>query len=134
MATGIDIADVQQFLPAVVVLLKNVADSMVDCEELVMASDDDDAARALLSCATKVHSALVDMNTILTSVLHDFRMAHARCILDEELGFWVLPRSMAWFSQFMLHEYSDERWVSNFRFTKDSVFRLAAVLAPQCER
>jgi hypothetical protein len=71
MATGIDIADVQQFLPAVVVLLKNVADSMVDCEESVMASDDDDATRAPLSHATKVHSALVDMNTIITSVLHD---------------------------------------------------------------
>jgi hypothetical protein len=46
----------------------------------------------------------------------------------------VLPRSTAWFSQFLLHEYSDDRWVSNFRFTKAAVFHLATLLAPYCER
>jgi hypothetical protein len=84
--------------------------------------------------ATRVHNALVDMNTIIASVLHNFRLVHACTILDEELGFWVLPRSTAWFSQFLLHEYSDDRWVANFRFTKATIFRMAALLAPHCER
>jgi hypothetical protein len=73
------------------------------------------------------------MNTIVASVLHDFRLAHARTILDDELRFWVRPRSTTWFSQFLLHEYYDDRWVANFRFTKVAVFYMAAVLAPHCE-
>jgi hypothetical protein len=36
---------------------------------------------------TRVHDTLVDMNTIVSSVLHDFWLAHARTILDAELGF-----------------------------------------------
>jgi hypothetical protein len=56
-----------------------------------------------------VHDALVNMNSIIASVLHDFRVAHARTILDEELGFWVLPRSTAWFLHFLLYEYNDDR-------------------------
>jgi hypothetical protein len=134
MATTVDPANVEEFLPAVVVLLKNVADSMLDSEDAALASDAGVGAAAPPTCATKVHEALVDMNTIVTSVLHDFRLAHARCILDDELGFWVLPRSTAWFSQFLLHEYTDERWVSNFWFTKASISCLAAVLVPYCKR
>ena len=98
-----------------------------------MASNDDNAFQVLVSRTMKVHSALVDMNTILTSMLHDFQMAQARCILDEELGFWILLRSTTWSLQFLMHEYSDERWVSNFRLTKAFVFRVAAVLVPHCE-
>jgi hypothetical protein len=65
----------------------------------------------LLLLPVQLHEciALLDMNTIIASVLHDFRLAHARTVLDNELGFWVLPRSTAWFSQFLLHEYSDDR-------------------------
>ena len=74
------------------------------------------------------------MNTILTYVLHNFRLAHAWYILDEELGFWKLPRSTAWFSQFLLHEYRNEHWITNFRFTKAAIFCLAEVLALYCER
>jgi hypothetical protein len=58
----------------------------VDTEETLAATADVDP---LVSRMTKVHAALVDMNTIFVSVLHDFRLAHAKTILDEELGFWV---------------------------------------------
>jgi hypothetical protein len=134
MDNAVDSANVEDFLPAVVVLLKNVADSLVESEDGIASDDSSPSDRVCVSRVTKVHDALVDMNTIITSVLHDFRLAHMRYILDKELGFWVLPRSTAWFSQFLLHEYSDDRWVQNFRFTKSAVFRLAAVLAPYCER
>jgi hypothetical protein len=81
-----------------------------------------------VSRTTKAHDALVDMNMIVKSVLHDFWLAHVRCILDKELGFWVLLCSTVWFSQFMLQEFSNERWMSNFRFTKTAIFRLAIVI------
>jgi hypothetical protein len=81
-----------------------------------------------------VHDTLVDMNTVIAYVLHDFRLVHARTILDEELGFWILPRSTTWFSHFLLHEYDDRRWVQNFRFTKDIVFQMSNVLALVCAR
>ena len=67
-------------------------------------------------------------------MLHDFKLAHARYILDDELGFWVLLQSTAWFSQFFLHEYNDDRWVLNFRFTKAAAIGIAGVLASYCER
>jgi hypothetical protein len=55
-----------------------------------------------LSRVIRVHGALVDMNTVVAATLHDFRLAHARTIVDEE-WFWVRPRSTAWFpsSSFM---------------------------------
>jgi hypothetical protein len=109
MAIGIESANVEEFILAVVVFLKIVVDSMVESEEADAAGDNGASASVRGSRITRVHDTLVDMNTIITSVLHDFRLAYARCILDEELGFWVLPRSTAWFSQFLLYEYSDDR-------------------------
>jgi hypothetical protein len=130
MADPCDPSNVEEFLPAIVVLLKNVVDSMVNGDAAVSSSNEGPSS----SHATRVHNALVDMNAIIASVLHDFRLAHARTILDEELGFWVLPRSTAWFSQFLLHEYSDDKWVANFRFTKAAIFSMSTLLAPHYER
>ena len=86
------------------------------------------------SHATRVHNALVDMNTIIVFVLHGFRLAHAKIILDDELGFWILPKSIAWFYQFLLHKYNDGRWVANFSFTKIFIFCMSTLLIPHCER
>jgi hypothetical protein len=131
MATHADPANLDAFLPAAVVLLQNIVDSMVVTGDAVPASIGDALAS---SRAMQVHHALIDMNTIVAFVLHDFRLAHARIVLDDELGFWVLPRSTAWFSQFLLHEYSDDRWVANFRFTKATIFRMSSLLAPHVEQ
>jgi hypothetical protein len=46
----------------------------------------------------------------------------------------VLPHSTAWFSQFLLHKYNDDRWVAIFRFTKEALFGITALLAPHHER
>jgi hypothetical protein len=101
MAGHVDAHTVQTFLPAVVVLLKNVADSLVETEEVLATSAGDSRPQ---SRVTRVHDALVHMNTIVAAMLHDFRLGHARSILNEELGFWVLPRSTAWFSHFLLSQ------------------------------
>ena len=88
MDVRVDPANVEEFLPVVAVLLKNVADSLVNMEVALAAAAD---VHPTMSHVTRVHGALVDMNTILSSILHDFRVAHANTIMDEELGFWMQP-------------------------------------------
>ena len=107
--------NVEQFVHVVVILLKNIFDLTVDLEEAILASVDNVHRRTR---ASRVHIALVYMNTIITSVLHNFRVAHARTIVDDELGFWVLPHSTTWFLQFLLQEYDNDKWVANFRFNR----------------
>jgi hypothetical protein len=87
MAMAVDTTNVENFLPVVVVLLKNIANSLVNVDDVLMVGEDDADGPPPASRATRVHESLLNMNTILTSVLHDFCLAHARCILDEELGF-----------------------------------------------
>jgi hypothetical protein len=77
-----------------------------------------------------MHETLVNMETIVSSILHDFRISNASALLRAEVGYWVLFRSSAWFSQFLMYEYDDTRWVKNFRMTKDSIFRMADILSP----
>jgi hypothetical protein len=86
MAIAVDPASVKEFLPAVLVLLHDVADCMLETENTVVdgGEDSDDPP---IPPVTRVHDTLVDMNMVIASILHDFRLAHARTILDEELGF-----------------------------------------------
>ena len=113
MADRVDLVDIDEFLPAIVILFKNIADCMVDNKAAVL--DDvgvSDAGRG--NRVSRVHDSLMDMNTIIASVLHNFHLYHAQTILEDELGFSVLPRSIAWFSHFLLYEYNHYRWVQNF--------------------
>ena len=59
----------------------------------------------------QMHDTLMNMETIVSGVLHDFWLSNATHLLGADLGFWVLPRSTAWFSQFLLYEYDNARWV-----------------------
>jgi hypothetical protein len=77
-----------------------------------------------------VYKTIEQMNLIIASVLHDFRMRNASTLLDEELRYWIKPRSKAWFSIFLCTEYDDARWIQDFRMTKNAVFGLAIVLNP----
>ena len=131
MAREVSTRNGEYFLPIIVVLFKNVVDSLAGTEEVLAAFADVSPPQSHI---LRVHDALVDMNIVIAAILHDFHLVHARTILDKELGFSVLPRSTVWYSNFLLHEYDDDRWVANFRFTKAAIFRMAAVLAPHCQR
>jgi hypothetical protein len=72
MATAVDSTNVEEFIPTVVVLLKNVVDYMVESEEADIGGDSGASASVPVSHVTRVHDTLVDMNTIITFVLHDF--------------------------------------------------------------
>ena len=89
--------DVEAFLPIVLILLKNVADSLVETEDSLPSSDDESQPLSHVIC---IHDVLVDMHIVIASVLHDFWLAHSRRILDEDLGFWVLSRSIVVFLLF----------------------------------
>lgn len=129
MDQRLDPQNVAFFLPSLVLLLQNVVDTMFRPDE-VIAPDEGEGS---VDVGT-VHETLVNMNTIVASVLHDFRIAHATTLLDQELGWWVLPRSTSWFSRFVLQEYDDNRWLENFRLTKSAVFSLTNLLRPHIEK
>ena len=82
MASRVDPHNMQSFLHVVVVLLNNIAELLVEPESVVSESSND---APLMSRVMRVHDTLVDMNNIVASVLHEFRFAHARTILDKEL-------------------------------------------------
>ena len=65
-------------------------------------------------------------NVAALMAFHVFRLFHSIPFIDPNLGFWELkPRSNMWFSQFVLHEYDDDRWISLFRMTKASILTLS---------
>lgn len=77
-------------------------------------------------------SSAVDAMTRAT--LMHYRLWNTIPFFDEDLGFWVKPRSTTWFSRFLLHEYDDSRWVQLFRMTKRLVFSLAMLLSPTIKK
>jgi hypothetical protein len=46
----------------------------------------------------------------------------------------VKPLNTTWFSQFLLSEYSEERWIQMFRMTKPTVFALSDLLKPNLQK
>lgn len=76
------------------------------------------------------NSAQPNMDAITSSALQQWRIWNTLALIDEDLGFWVKPRSTAWFTRFMMHEYGDSRWIQLFRMTKRALLALAQHLAP----
>ena len=68
------------------------------------------------------------------AALYSFQLCNNLVLGDNELGYWVKPRSTTWFSRFVIEDYNDERWSSLFRMTKQSVFELSYQLRPLIER
>ena len=75
-----------------------------------------------------------DMESITQAALHSFRLCNFVVLFEDDLGYWVKPRSIAWFSQFLLDQYDDERWLAMFRITKAVVFNLAEILKTAMEK
>jgi len=77
-----------------------------------------------------VHDPLLDMSTALMN----FRLCTLFHLFEDDMGFWVKPRSTTWFSRFLISEYDDTRWMHMFRMTKSSVFALVDVLRPHVQK
>jgi hypothetical protein len=76
----------------------------------------------------------MNIETIVSAVLHDFQLRNANLLLGVDIEFRVLPKSTTWFSQFLIFKYNDTRWVENFCMNKESFFRLSNLLRPVIQK
>ena len=79
-------------------------------------------------------SSSLDMETVTRAALYNFRLCNVFSLLDDDLGYWVKPRSTAWFSRFLLNQYNDERWITMFHMSKPAVHSLAALWRPTVQK
>ena len=107
-------------------LLQNVVESMKPPAKLFEGEE----IPIIRLHAFQVYRVLIDMNTIILSVLHDFRICHATTPMDPKLRSWVKPRNTTWFSRFSLTDYDDAQWIQNFRMSKSSLFSVSRILTP----
>jgi hypothetical protein len=120
--------NVELFLPTLIPLLKNVVDSMQS-----VGTEDVGEDSKIVPDVCNVHRVLVDMNAVLSLVLHDFCVTHVGSLLDQDVGWWVKSQSTTWFSRFFLFEYDDSIWIENFRMSKSSLLNLSRMLAPHIQ-
>ena len=125
MAILSESVEVLAFVSSLILLLLNVHDEM---QKDVALHDEVHHDEANYIVIRSIHRSM--HMKYISSILHNFRVSNAGTLLDEDLGFWVKPRSKVWFSIFVMTVYDDERWVANFRLTKDALFRLSDVLMP----
>ncbi|KAG0595215.1 hypothetical protein M758_UG150000 [Ceratodon purpureus] len=85
-------------------LLLNNTENRVHSLWMEAEEEDEDQLRQL---ADNVNAGFNDAHNELHSTLHHFRLYVAFNFLDEDLGFWVKPRSTTWFSCFLLDQYDD---------------------------
>jgi hypothetical protein len=86
------------------------------------------------SIVHSLYSSQPHASSMLRTTLHNYRICTAFMFFEEDLGFWVKPRSTTWFSCFLLEQYDNNRWVQMFRMTKPAVFALAGLLKPHVEK
>jgi hypothetical protein len=76
----------------------------------------------------------LDSDRVAVALLYNFRLCTMFNLLDDDLGFWVKPRSTTWFCRFLLSQYGEERWIQMFRMTKPAMFALSDLLKPHVEK
>jgi hypothetical protein len=69
-----------------------------------------------------------------TAALFDYRLATGLICFDDNLRYWVKPRSTTWFSEFLMDSYDDERWIEQFRMDKPSVAEICHKLRATIEK
>lgn len=81
-----------------------------------------------------IQGSSLDLSILSSIVLHNVRLCSAYLVHNEDIGYWVKPRSTTWFSRFLMEEYTDDRWVQSFRMSKAAVHSLASLLAPNLKK
>jgi hypothetical protein len=94
----------------------------------VCPSSEEDEADQLGSYITDSTQPLFDTEKVTAAALYNFKLCNVFALFDDDLGFWVKPRSTTWFSKFLLEQYDDSRWLEMFRMTKSAVYALADLL------
>ena len=60
---------------------------------------------------------------ICNAALHDYRVTINLLIDNDDLWWYVKPRSLTWFADFRMTEYDISRWIDLFRMSKESFTR-----------
>jgi hypothetical protein len=97
-----------------------------ECDEEV----EDQFAAVVGTLMAPIH----DAHSVLSAGLNHYRFCTLYPMFDEEVGFWVRPRSTTWFSRFLLEQYDDHRWIQMFRMSKRSIMALSDLLKPHVQR
>jgi hypothetical protein len=66
---------------------------------------------------------------LAVTTLHQHHMINIFS-LSPNLGHWVKPRSIVWFSRFLFTKYDDDYWVQNFTMTKGILFDIVNRVRP----
>lgn len=57
---------------------------------------------------------VLDTDMVSQVTLYYFRLCIVFSLLDDEFTYWVKPRSMTWFSCFILEQSDEEQWLKIF--------------------
>jgi hypothetical protein len=76
-----------------------------------------------------IHSNELQL-AVSTVALYDYRISCGLLCFDDQLRWWVKPRSTTWFSDYLIQVYNDDRWVQIFRMDKSAVADLCYHLRP----
>ncbi len=78
----------------------------------------------------------VTLQTMLNSLmLHQYKLISTFDLLfEKDLGDRVKARSTTWYSQFLMSQYSDPRWIEHFKVSKEFVFQLTMKLKHLMEK
>lgn len=102
----------------ILLLLLNAHHTLSLLREVYENEDESDDEMAIVHIAAELSTAA---HAVAMTALRHYRIFTVLAGLEEDLGFWVKPRSTTWFATFLLHEYDDERWIQMFRMSKCSV-------------
>jgi hypothetical protein len=97
---------------------------------LPVPSEEEDGSDPMWDVLTTLGETAHDPHAHICSALQNFRLCTSFNVFDDDLGYWVKPRSTTWFSRFLLSEYDDSRWIQMFRMNKAAVFALSHLLCP----
>jgi hypothetical protein len=68
-------------------------------------------------------------------MLHQYRLTSTFDLLfEKDLGYWVKARSTTWYSQFLMSQYNNPRWIEHFKVSREFFFQLTMKLKHLMEK
>lgn len=128
MATGLD--DVEMVL--LVNLYVNLVLAIGECQPS-FAVEDHSLQDSTFGLGFSLESQDVQV-AVSTAALFDYRLNCGFICFNNDLRYWMKPRSTTWFSDFFIFLYSDSRWIEQFRMDKAAVADLWSRLCPHIQK
>ncbi len=69
-----------------------------------------------LSDDANIDKGHVFKSMINALLLHSYKISYfSNLLLSQDIGDWVKAKSTTWFSQFLMMQYDDRRWIEHFQ-------------------